>query len=122
MRFLGIRAEIETVDTRLMADQSVVGGRFSRSYSPYLDSLIEGCRSKHGGIFGVDLELHNVVLMIDKRVNFLPILVPVKHADGVVIRAREDVWLALVNGNVPNVISVLLDRLDLLSRIVVEDT
>ena len=60
--------------------------------------------------------------MIDKRVNFLPILVPVKHTDSVVIRAREDVWLALVNGNVPNVISVLLDRLDLLSRIVVEDT
>ena len=61
------------------------------------------------------------MVMVDKRVNFSPILVPIEHTDGIVIRARENVRLRWMHCNVANVVSVLLDRLDLLCSVVIED-
>ena len=89
VRSFKLMAEIKTVDTGFMANQAVIGGGLSGSDSPNLDGLVKRGRTEHGRFLGVDLELHDVVFMIHKRVNFRPVLVPVKHADGVIIRARE---------------------------------
>ena len=118
---LQVRAEVEAVNTRLVANQGVVGSLFCRAYSPNLDCLVERGRTKHARVLRIYLDLHDVVLMVHKRVNFGPVLVPIEHADSVIIRARQHVWHGRVHCDVANVVRVLLDRLDLLRRVVVED-
>ena len=60
------------------------------------------------------------MLVVLKRVNFLPVLVPVKHPDGVVVTTGEYIGLGGMNSDVPDVVFVLLDCLDLLSGVVVK--
>ena len=81
MRSLEVRAEINAIDSRIVTSQRVVSCRFRRAHGPNLDGLVEGSGGEHGRVLGVDLDHHNVMVMVDKRVNFGPILVPVKHAD-----------------------------------------
>lgn len=77
--------EIEAINTSVVTYQSVVGCRFGSSYSPNLDCLIERCRTKHVWILGVDLNLHDIVLVIHKRVNFGPIFLPIEHSNCIVV-------------------------------------
>ena len=89
MRSLQVAAEVQTVDTCIVTNQSVIGCRLGRAHCPNLDCLVQGCRAKHGGVLRIDLDLHDVVIMIAKRVNFSPVFVPVEHSNGIVIRARD---------------------------------
>ena len=118
---LWVRAEVNAVDAGVVPYQSVVGSGLGGVNSPYLDGLIEGGGCKHGWILGIDLDLHDVVVVIDKRVNLRPVFVPVEHFDCVVVRARDHVGLRWVHRDVSDVVCVLLNGLDLLRCVVVED-
>lgn len=93
MRSLQVSAKVDAIDTGVVADQGVIRCRLGRSYGPNLDCLVKGGCCKHGWVFGVDLNLHDIVLMVPKRVNFRPILVPVEHHNGIVVGAGKHIWL-----------------------------
>lgn len=115
-------AKVDAVDACIVALERVVRGRFRCAHGPNLDRLVERGTSEHRRVLRVDLDLHDVMVMIDKRVNSGPVLIPIKHANCVIITARKHIWLRRVNSDVTNVVRVFLDRLDLLRRIVVEDS
>ena len=122
MRSLQISRKVDTVDAMLVASEGVIGRSLGCSHSPDLDRVIEGGRSKHVWIFRVDCQLHDIVGVVHKRVNFLPVFIPVKHPDGLIIRARKNVGHGRMHDDVSDVVRMLVDSLNLLCGVVVKDT
>ena len=114
-----ISAEVNTVYACLMARQGVVGRLLGSAHRPDLDCLVQGGRGEHVVVFGVDCQLHDVVLMIHKRVNFGPGFIPVKHVDGIIIASREDIGQVGMDNDMSNIVLVLIYGFHLLSSVVV---
>ena len=70
-------------------------------------------------ILGVDGKLHDVVLVIHKRVNFGPCLIPVKHIDGIIIASGEYIGHVGMDHHCSNIVLVLVYGLNLLCCVVV---
>ena len=70
-----------------MSNQRIVSISLLVSDCPYLNGLIQRGRGKHGGVFGVDSHLHDVVVVILVGVNLLPALIPIEQLDRLIIRA-----------------------------------
>ena len=87
MRFVSLTAEIDTVNSCLMAYQCIVRCAFGGTHAPDFDRTIETGTSEHVRVLRVDRQLHDIVYVIGECVDALPILVPVIHLDSVVIRA-----------------------------------
>lgn len=86
MRLLLVFRKIKTVDACFVATESVVCSCLLGSESPNFNSFVKRSRGKHGSVFGIDCELHDVVLMILETINFCKVFLPVEHLDCVVIR------------------------------------
>ena len=85
MGLLWVTGEVDTVDAGLVACESIICGRLSGSYSPYLHCAVKGGRGKHRWVLRIDTDLHDIVAVILERVNFRPVLIPIEHFDGVII-------------------------------------
>ena len=105
-----------------MTHQGVVCREFCCAHSPDLDGLVKRGRGIHDGVLQVDLNMHDIVVVIHKHVNLRPVLDPIEHTDGVIVRARDKLRLRRVHGDLAVLFSVLLDRLDLLCSVVVENS
>ena len=117
---VAIMAEIDTVDTCLVTIETEIGVIELSRNGPDFNSSVEGSRSEHVSIFGIDAELHHVVLMVVVWVYFLPVLLPIKHQDAIVVTTAQHVGQCGVHNKVSNEVGVLsTDGLQLLWGIVV---
>ena len=89
--------KVNAVDTCLMTYKRVVCAWFSSaSFSgsrdgPDFDGPIERRTGEHICVFRIDSYLHDIVLMILVRVNFLPTFVPVDELNCLVIWATDNI-------------------------------
>lgn len=100
-----------------MAFQSVV--RHGRAKAPDLDALIQTATGKGVGVLGVELDLHDVVLVALKVLRALEVLVPVPELDGHVVGAAQNVRQGGVHLQVADVVLVRFHVSHLLHGVVV---
>jgi len=116
-----VAAEVYTVNSGFVPGEGVIGCCFLGSDRPDFDFLVQRGRSEHRWILRIDSKLHDVVVMVLVRVNLLPVFIPVKHFDSVIIGTGEHVRLRWVYDNMSDVVSMLLDCLYFLGSVVVEN-
>lgn len=91
------------------------------SQAPNLDGPVQTCRGKGVGILRVDGQAHYVVAVTLKRLNALPVLLPVPELNRHIITSGQDEWLCRVDDNGTNVVGVGLESGNLLGGVVVVD-
>ena len=122
LRSVEAGTEVNAVDSGLVTEQAVVGARFLSCHRPNLNRLVEGGTRKHRRVLRVDCHLHDVVVVVLVRVRPLPVLVPIKKLNSLIIRATQDVWHLRMNCKISNEIRMLVNSFQFLTCVVVEDT
>ncbi len=96
--------------------------RHRRSQSPDLNGTIQTRTGKGIRVLGVELDLHDIMLMPLKVLRAIKVLIPVPELDAHIIGTGEDVGEGGVHLDEADVIRMGLDLLDLLHGVVVVDS
>jgi hypothetical protein len=100
-------AEINAVDTSEVTIQAKVGVVLSCRHCPNFNGSIERCRCKHISIFGVDAELHDIMLVVIERIDLIPVVLPAIHHNPVIVTTTKHVWESWMHHDVTDEIGVL---------------
>mmetsp|Transcript_24115 Transcript_24115/g.50481 ORF Transcript_24115/g.50481 Transcript_24115/m.50481 type:complete len:234 (-) Transcript_24115:91-792(-) len=123
---IGTREDVRLVPTWVIIDavyppfvslQRVM--RQWTSQPPNLDAPIKTRRRKGVGIFGIELDHHNVVRMPLEQLGTIKPAIPIPALDGHIITARQKVRKGGMDLHVTDIITVRLEVLDLLHRVVI---
>mmetsp|Transcript_22741 Transcript_22741/g.46790 ORF Transcript_22741/g.46790 Transcript_22741/m.46790 type:complete len:461 (-) Transcript_22741:119-1501(-) len=108
---------VHAIDPPLVSFQGVV--RHRRSQPPDLDGAIQRRRGEGIGVFGIELDHHDVVRMPLEQLRAIEAPVPVPALDGHVVGTGQKVRQRGVHLHIPDVVGMRLEVLDLLHGVVI---
>ena len=86
-----IMTKINAINSSLMSDQTEICSTLRCADCPYLDGLVERGRREHVCIFWVDGQLHDIMFVVIICVNAVPILIPIKHHNSIIVTTAQNI-------------------------------
>lgn len=113
-------AKVKAINSSLVTNQWIVCTLFLCWNCPNFYSFIKRGTSEHLSIFRIDSNLHDIVIMVLIRIDFLPFLIPIKQFNGLIIRATENIRKSGVNCDASYEVNMLFYSYQFLLGIVIE--
>lgn len=95
-----------TVDLSAVSIKYKIGS--GTVYGPHTDGAVQRCGGKRAGILRVQSDAHHVMIVALENADTCPVLLPVPHANRVVVTAGEDVRFGWVDLNTTNIVVMCL--------------